>query len=151
MASLDNRKINLRHLAKHPRDYYNSIHFNLLVGNFKYMIDQNEKLVRYNSKEYVCRRKRYYGRSPNFHFTFCFHIDELNAVNEICQSTNMALIHKHSSEEVNLFSRIKLMYFPKHIIPFDLNIKHDYVIENLEDAKKSIESFSKNTDIINFY
>jgi hypothetical protein len=155
MANLDNRKINLRHLLIHPRDKYDSIHFNLLVGNYKYMIDEKENLVRYDAKKYQYRARTknydYYGASSSFHFTFRFHSDDLDAVSEICKSTNMAVIHRNKSEEVNLFSRIKLKCFPKHVLPFDLAIKSMYCISSMEDLETSVKTFKSYADEKDLY
>lgn len=141
MANLDDRKINLRWLLSHPRDSKDGVHFNLLVGNYKYMM-LNDNLVRYDAKTYEDRSKqRWYGSSSSFHYTFMFSADDLTAVSEICTSTNMALIHRHKSDEVNLFSKIKLKFFPKHVIPFDVKIKHNYLVDSYEDLISSINMF----------
>lgn len=123
MAKIENRKIRLKFLRSHP---WNKIHgttilghpewliyFSLTVGNYKYCINPDKELVRYDREQFLNRS----FFSARYHYTFRFEKQNLDKVKEICQDSAMALIYS-GIEDLALFCKLRQKYFGNTEIQF---------------------------------
>lgn len=131
MAKLEDRLVTLHWMKSHPtqRSFFNKniLFFSVHVGNFKYDVDMDGKLIKYtkfnrypNVKTDQLPNVLYKRYSSPYHCSFIFKYGEIKMVHEICKHVVGAINYSSSdSEEINKLIKMKLNYFPNKEIVLD--------------------------------